>query len=151
MPDSTEQILHPDKYAANEAPIPMGMPEDLARQLGTGWSVPLEDTFGELEIEDWLRDAGVPSATAAAAAAGWGGDRLAVAEGPSGAWGVVIETTWDTAADASEFSDAANVAIGDLANPARISASSGKEVTVLVASDQNALLALDVIFGATGV
>ena len=151
MPESTEQILHPDKYAANEAPIPVALPEDLAEQLGSGWSVPLEDTFGELQVEYWLREAGVAPATASTAAAGWSGDRLAVAKGPSGAWGVVIDTAWDTAADASEFSDAAHLAIGGLANPARISSPAGKHVTVLVASDQDALLALDVIFGATGV
>jgi hypothetical protein len=74
-----------------------------------------------------------------------------VTKGPSGAWGVVIDTTWDTAADAVEFSDAANIAIGGVASPARISAPAGKHVTILVASDQDALLALDVIFGATGV
>jgi len=151
MPTSTEQILHPDKYAANEAPITVELPADLAGQLGSGWSVPLEDTFGELQIEYWLREAGVAPATATAAATGWGGDRLAVAKGPSGAWGVVIDTTWDTAADASEFSDAANVAVGGLPYPARISSPAGRNVTVLVASDQDALLALDVIFGATGV
>jgi hypothetical protein len=151
MPTSTEQILHPQKYAANEAPIPVALPEDLAGRLGSGWSVPLEDTFGELQIGFWLRESGVKPATATAAAAGWGGDRLAVASGPSGAWGVVIDTAWDTAADASEFADAANTAISGLANPARISSPAGTHVTVLVASSQDALLALDMIFGATGV
>ena len=151
MPVSTEQILHPDKYAANEAPIPVTVPEDLATQLGSGWSVPLEDTFGELEIQDWLRESGVKQAAANAAAAGWGGDRLAVARGPSGAWGVVIDTVWDSATDASEFADAATTAIGGLSHPSRISAPAGKHVTVLIASSGDALLALDVIFGATGV
>ncbi len=151
MPTSTEQILHPQKYAANEAPIPVALPEDLAGRLGSGWSVPLEDTFGELQIGFWLRESGVKPATATAAAAGWGGDRLGVASGPSGAWGVVIDTAWDTAADASEFADAANTAISGLANPARISSPAGTHVTVLVASSQDALLALDMIFGATGV
>ncbi len=151
MPQSTEQILHADAYAANEPAADVALPDDLAVQLGAGWSVPLEDTFGELQIGDWLRESGVATATATTAAAGWGGDRLAVVDGPSGAWGVVIETTWDTAADASEFADAAHTAIGGLANPARISSPAGKGVTVLVASSEAALLALDVIFGATGV
>ena len=151
MPVSTEQILHPQKYATNEAPIQVELPEDLAAQLGNGWSVLLEDTFGELQIDDWLRESGVKPATATAAAAGWGGDRLAVAEGPNAAWGVVIDTVWDTGADASEFADAATTAIAGLANPARISSPPGRHVTVLVASSEDALLALDVIFGATGV
>jgi hypothetical protein len=150
MPLSTEQVLHPQKYAANEAPVQVTLPVDLADQLGSGWSVPLEDTFGELQIRDWLRESGVEEATATAAASGWGGDRLAVAKGPSGAWGVVLDTVWDTAADASEFTDVANTAIGGLASPAQISPA-GTHVTVLVASSQDALLALDVIFGTTGV
>jgi hypothetical protein len=151
MPVSTEQVLHPEKYTANEAPVAVDLPEDLATQLGDGWSVPLEDTFGELQIQEWLRESGVAQATAATAAAGWGGDRLAVAKGPSGAWGVVIDTVWDTASDASEFADAATTAIAGLSDPARISAPAGRHVAVLVASSEDALLALDVVFGATGV
>jgi hypothetical protein len=151
MPVSSEQVLHPAKYAAKEAPIKVALPDDLASQLGTGWSVSLEDTFGELQLGVWLREAGVTPASATAAAAGWGGDRLAVVEGPLGAWGVVIDTTWDTTADASEFADAARAAVNGLANPARISFPAGRNVSVVIASDKAALLALDVIFGATGV
>ena len=87
MPDSTEQILHPDK--ATEAPVAVTLPADLAASLGSGWTVPLQDTFGELQLGIWLREGGVPSAEATDAAAGWGGDRLAVIEGPDGAWAVV--------------------------------------------------------------
>jgi hypothetical protein len=151
MPASTEQILHPETYAANEAPVKVALPDDLAAQLGSGWSVPLEDTFGELQLGAWLSEAGVAPATAKAAAAGWGGDRLAVVEGPSGAWGVVVETTWDTNSDAAEFADAAGVAVDGLEDPARISAPAGKSVTIMIGSDRASLLALDVIFGATGV
>ena len=151
MPASTEQILHREVYEANEAPIVVDLPDDLADQLGEGWSVPLEDTFGELQLGIWLREAGIDPDTAGTAAAGWGGDRLAVVEGPDDAWGVVLETTWDSAADATDFLDAAQPAVDGLANAARISAPGGEGVTILVASDDETLLALDVIFGATGV
>ena len=100
MPESTEQILHPDKYTAGEAPIKVTLPDDLATRLGTGWSVPLQDTFGEYQLGIWLREGGVVGSEATAAAAGWGGDRLAVMEGPDGAWAVVLDTTWDTDNDA---------------------------------------------------
>jgi hypothetical protein len=151
MPASTEQVLHPEKYAAREAPIQVALPDDLASLLGSGWSVPLEDTFGELQLGLWLREAGVAPATATAAAAGWGGDRLAVVEGPAGAWGVVIETTWDTPADASGFADAAGAALDGLPNPTRLATPGGSQVTILIASDRASLLALDLIFGGTGV
>jgi hypothetical protein len=107
--------------------------------------------MGELQLGIWLRDSEVTPETATRATAGWGGDRLAVVEGPSGAWGVVIETTWDSTVDATEFLDAAQAAVRGLSNPARISAPAGKGVTILVASDEPTLLALDLIFGATGV
>lgn len=151
MPESTEQILHPEAYEANEHPIVVDLPDDLAAQLGDGWSVALEDTLGELQLGIWLREAGVDGATGSAATSGWGGDRLAVVNGPNGAWGVVIETAWDTSTDATEFVDAAQAAVDGLSNPARISAPAGGRVTILIASDDEALLALDVIFGATGV
>ena len=50
MPVSTEQILHPEAYAANEEPIDVDLPDDLGDQLGDGWSVSIEDTFGELQL-----------------------------------------------------------------------------------------------------
>ena len=151
MPESTEQILHPEAYEANEQPIEVDLPHDLATQLGDGWSVALEDTFGELQLGIWLRESGVDQPTKSTATTGWGGDRLAVVEGPNGAWGVVIETVWDSSTDSSEFVDAAQVAVDGLSNPGRISAPAGEAVTILIASDDDALLALDLIFGATGV
>jgi hypothetical protein len=151
MPESTEQILHPEAYEAREHPDTVDLPDDLADQLGPGWSMPLEDTFGEFQLGIWLREAGVASAMAETAVAGWGGDRLAIVEGPNGAWGLVFETTWDSAKDATEFLDAAQSAVDDLSNPARISAPGGQGVTILVASDDETLLALDVLFGDTGV
>jgi hypothetical protein len=151
MPASTEQILHREAYEANEAPVIVDLPDDLADQLGAGWTVPLEDTFGEFQLGIWLREAGVDADLAVEAATGWGGDRLAVVEGPGNAWGVVLETTWDSADDATAFLDAAQPAVDGLANAARISAPAGDGVTILIASDDETLLALDVIFGATGV
>jgi hypothetical protein len=107
-PDSTEQILHPDKLAAGEQPVAVTFPADLATRLGPGWSVALEDTFGEALLTVVLRDGGgVDEAASGEAAAGWGGDRIALIEGPDGAIGVVLDTAWDTAGDASAFASAA--------------------------------------------
>jgi hypothetical protein len=151
MPESTEQILHPDAYRGNEHPVEVDLPDDLDAQLGTGWTAPLEDTLGEFQLGIWLREHGVDTTAAEAATSGWGGDRVAVVEGPDDAWGVVLETTWDSARDTTEFVDAAQAAVDDLDDPARVSAPVGQTVTVLVASDEATLLALDVLFGATGV
>jgi hypothetical protein len=151
MPESTEQILHPEAYASNEHPDEVELPDDLAEQLGDGWSVALEDTFGELQLGIWLREAGIDPATESEATTGWGGDRLAVVEGPDGAWGVVVVTTWDSSDDANEFLDVAEVATQGLENPAEVLAPGGPEITILIGSDQATLQVLDGMFGATGV
>lgn len=104
-PDSTEQILHPEKYAAGEGPVAVTAPDDLGR-LGAGWTETLADTLGELTISVWLEPA-AGTKDAAAAAAGWGGDRVAMYEGPDGAWLIVWSTAWDTSADGAEFAAAA--------------------------------------------
>ena len=38
-PDSTEQVLHPDKLNPREAPIEVTFDADLAAKLGAGWCV----------------------------------------------------------------------------------------------------------------
>lgn len=106
-PASTEQILHADKLAAGEKPVTVAFPADLASRLGVGWTMPLQDTMGEFQLGILLRDAGgATSDVSSAAAAGWGGDRVALLEGPGGANGVVLDTVWDTNAEAAEFSAA---------------------------------------------
>ncbi len=138
MPESTEQIIHPEKYTAAEAPIAVTLPADLATRLGAGWSVPLEDTFGEFQTRAWLSESGVPTATATDAAAGWGGDRLAVIEGPNGAWAVVMKTVWDTAADATEFEAAATTAMGQVLGVGQVLPGAGGTTRwVLIASDSD--------------
>jgi len=105
-PRSTEQIMHPDKWTAREAPVAVALPDDLAMRMGKGWTVALEDTWGEQQLQIWL--GGVKQA---AAAAGWGGDRIALLQGPSGAWAIAWHTVWDTDADAAEFETAADAAL----------------------------------------
>lgn len=150
LPVSTEQVMHADKYQANEAPVAVDLPDDLAAQMGAGWKVAFEDTWGEYQAGVWLREAGIAAAEATAAATGWGGDRLAVVNGPDGAWAVVIETTWDDAGEATAFAEAAQVAVNGLANPASLIATGDKDVTITIASDDAGLLGLDKIFGDTG-
>lgn len=150
LPRSTEQVMHPEKYEAGEAPIAVTLPPDLATRMGKGWSVAFEDTWGEFQTGVWLRESGVAAAVANEAAAGWGGDRLAVLSGPDGAWAVVLDTAWDSDADAIAFLDGAQVAVNGLANAADIAADGDRGVTIMIASDEAGLLGLDKIFGATG-
>jgi hypothetical protein len=151
MPVSTEQILHPEKYRAGEAPTSVDLPDDLAARLGDGWTVPLEDSFGEFQTGIWLREGGVPAAAALTAAAGWGGDRLAVLDGPGDAWGVVLATDWDTAAEAEEFEDAATTAIDDAGGKAQVLPGAGGTARwVVIASDDPTLERLAGVLGLAG-
>jgi hypothetical protein len=151
MPTSTEQILHPEKYTAGEAPIAVTIPADLATRLGTGWSVPLKDTFGELQIGIWLRAAGVADADATTAAAGWGGDRLAVMHGPDGTWAVAMHTVWDTTADAAQFEMAGTTALAKAGGTARVLPGAGGTTRwVLVASDTATFAHVANVLGLAG-
>jgi hypothetical protein len=151
MPTSTEQIIHPEKYAANEAPVKVALPADLAKKLGKGWTIAAQDTFGELQTGIWLKEGGVPATTADAAAAGWGGDRLAVLDGPNDSWAIVMDTAWDTDKDATEFEAAATTALGKAAGAGRVlPGAGGKTRWVVVASDATVLGAVANALGLAG-
>ena len=110
-PDSTEQILHPEKYAAREAALEVEIPANLPSRIGPGWTMTLIDTLGEFQIGAWLAARGAPRAEALSAAAGWGGDRVAVLTGPEGRWLVALVTRWDNDAEAAEFAAAAEAVL----------------------------------------
>ena len=119
LPASSEQVLHPAKYLAHEAPMTVA-PMDLAGALGGGWTGATDSTMGEAWISTWLEGIGVKADVAAAAAAGWGGDRLTVATGPDGAWALAWRIAWDAPAEATEFEAAYAGVESTLAFPTRL-------------------------------
>jgi len=151
-PDSSEQIIHPEKYASGEAPVAVTLPKGLAASLGTGWKIALEDSFGEFQLGVWLRgNRAINAATANDAAAGWGGDRIALVEGPNGAWGVVLRTAWDSDSDAAAFEAAATALVDELASPAALlPGAGGVERWVVVGSDEATLNAIAGALGLAG-
>lgn len=138
LPRSTEQVLHPDKFRAGEEPIAVKLPATLAAEMGDGWTEAIQDTFGEFQLGVWLRESGITASDASAAAAGWGGDRLAVLDGPGEAWAVVMRTSWDTEEEATAFRQAAGDAVADAPNAATVIAD-GRDITVVFASAQDIL------------
>ncbi len=103
LPTTTEQLLHPDKLAAREPAIEVAVPS--IAPLGPGFRLAMEDVLGEqglrITFEEWTnREA------AAVAAAGWGGDRYAVAvrdlEGGGREIALALRFTMDSARDAQE-------------------------------------------------
>ncbi len=101
-PNSTEQILHAEKFASREKPVEVSLP-DLAGSLGEGWRVINSNVLGELDIRlilEQLTDA----TRAARGSAGWGGDRWMLLE-KDGKQALVIKSVWDSENDARDFFD----------------------------------------------
>jgi hypothetical protein len=154
-PASTEQILHPEKYERFEAPTIVDLPDDLAARMGAGWSVGLEDTLGEFQLKVWLANAADGAATnqadATTAAAGWGGDRVAVLDGPGGATAVVIDSEWDGPADAAEFATQVELVVSSLAGAGEVVApAGGTSVRVILAPTEEVVTRLSIVLGLSG-
>jgi hypothetical protein len=143
-PATTEQVLHPEKYDAREPAVVVPLPTGLATKMGAGWSVATEDTFGEHQIGIWL-------AAAPDAAAGWGGDRLTLLQGPRNAWALAWRTAWDTAADAADFETAAAKAVAKAGGPGQVLPGEGGTTRwVVIGSDAAALGKIAGILGLAG-
>ena len=120
LPQSTEQVLHAEKYLAHEAPVKVALP-DVTNPLNGGrqrsassygltapvsWKKLASDVNGEwgfyLILDQFLKSPGESHR----AAAGWAGDRTAVYESSKGEVLYISLSTWDTENDAREFFDA---------------------------------------------
>lgn len=104
-PASMEQVLHPEKWFAREAPVAIAWPAFADDPLWANWEVLGQDVLGEFQLGLVFRENGFAS-EAAKAAAGWGGDRYAVLRNrQSGRVLLLMYTSWDTDEDAREFAE----------------------------------------------
>jgi hypothetical protein len=95
MPASTEQILHPDRYAAGDRPISLsfvGPAPDTVRY---------ENDLGEFETRLLLQQLLDSEPESAALATGWGGDRYEVLGNAANV--IVWYSVWDTPLAADRF------------------------------------------------
>jgi hypothetical protein len=99
-PDTTEQVLHPARYVAGEAAIPVRapMPPEGYAAIATGRMGELQTRGLLLPCLGWDR--------AVRAAEGWGGDAFTVVRSEQGGRAALWSTAWDTEADAAEFEQA---------------------------------------------
>jgi len=131
LPQSTEQILHPEKYFAHERPVKVSLPDiaqvlsaaaseirgqrsEFSRRSRSSLQLPVSSLWKRLDSDvegEWgfylLLDQFLKSPSESRrAAAGWGGDRYEVYEGPKGEVMFVSLSAWDTENDAREFFEA---------------------------------------------
>lgn len=105
LPDSTEQIMHPEKYMA-ERDEPTEVKPDTPKQLpGNGWKSIYKNVLGEFTTQLVLKEF-LDQAEAEKAAAGWDGDCVELLKNDAGQEAVVMRFVFDTDQDALEFKDA---------------------------------------------
>ncbi len=105
LPRSTEQILHPEKYVADERPAtidPRSVHDFLvAKGYVRIWSSVLGELGASIVVETHIKD------DTSKVGPGWGGDLLLYYEIGERKPLVIWATSWDTEADAIEFQAAA--------------------------------------------
>lgn len=107
LPQSTEQILHPDQYPA-DSPVAVELP-DLSGLLGTVWRSLDDNTLGEWYLYLVLaygRDSStrLPDSLARQAAAGWEGDHYRVYWNDAGQQALLFQRNlWELSSDIDEI------------------------------------------------
>jgi hypothetical protein len=99
-PQSTEQILHPEKYLSRDEPELITL-APLTATLGTGWRLVEAETLGEFQTNLYLVQQ-VDQEMADLASQGWDGDRYAVYTNDTALF-LAFATAWDSPADREEF------------------------------------------------
>ncbi|MFZ0547199.1 MAG: hypothetical protein WAM60_17260 [Candidatus Promineifilaceae bacterium] len=102
VPQSTEQIIHPDRYFSGDAPVEVSLPL-LDRTLGAGWQQVEEAVLGEFYLREYLGQR-LRFDEVETAATGWGGDRFTVYwNEESDEIVLVLRNVWDTLVDSNQF------------------------------------------------
>ncbi len=108
-PQSTEQILHPERYRLRDAPqtIDLSM---VSRALGPDWTEYDRGVWGELNTRIYL-EMHVNAIEAAEAGAGWDGDQYRYLKNTQGRKLFVLHSVWDDPKDGGEFLNACSILI----------------------------------------
>jgi len=102
-PESSEQILHPEKYMQTPRDRPQTVTFTFKPE--PEWKKIHQNVVGELGIRALLEESLSPE-KAQRASAGWGGDAYVLYSAGNDRWVLVWQTVWDTERDAREFFDA---------------------------------------------
>jgi hypothetical protein len=105
LPQSTEQIIHPDRYFAGDVPQIVAL-QPLTDTLGSGWTLLEESVLGEFMLREYLIQR-LDQNQVDQAATGWGGDRYAVYwHDEDDSLLMVLRSVWDSVTESGEFAAA---------------------------------------------
>jgi hypothetical protein len=104
LPQSTEQILHFDRYAAGDRPVALRFTDSTD---GGGLA---EDVVGELELQMLMAELAKAPSLGRPAPIGWGGDRYRLMSTPDGA-ALVWYLVWDDPESAAAFRKSTGAAL----------------------------------------
>jgi hypothetical protein len=96
FPQTTEQLLHVDKFLERERALPVRLPSRAGDSR-----LSAAETFGELDVRSLLDALRVGNA--GEVARGWGGGRIALYVSPGGETAAAIALRWDTPEDTAEW------------------------------------------------
>lgn len=96
FPETTEQLLHIDKFLEREPALPVRLPSRIGELR-----LSATETFGELDLRNLLDALRVPNAPALAA--GWGGGRIGLYQSAQGHAVAALVFRWDSLEDAVEW------------------------------------------------
>lgn len=105
-PQSTEQILHPEKWSAHEGPSQIAFSRLEKVSALKDWEPLDSDVIGEFRWRVIFKEQGL-GAEAETATGGWDGDRYVIFKRKdSDATLMLLSTSWDSAGQAEEFATA---------------------------------------------
>lgn len=95
LPESTEQILHTDRYVERDRPVEL--------EVDPAGGALYDDNLGEFETRILLTELLGSEVTAAAGALGWEGDRYALYKAGSSEYALVWWSAWESERAAARF------------------------------------------------
>jgi hypothetical protein len=142
-PQSTEQILHPERYPWDDV-VALRFP-GLSSLSEHGWEITYQDVLGEWTLRKML-EVFLPENEASVAAEGWGGDLIILLDNPElEAQAMLQLIQWDSMRDAHEFTaayqDYGVIRYGEAARVSTTSAEwTSSEINVLFERQSNQTL-----------
>ncbi len=103
-PITTEQVIHPRKYFAQETAPEIELP-DIETVLGQEWSILHQEVLGEFFLKAYLEIV-TNKSIAATSSSGWEGDKYQLLSGPNGNTLLISLLRWESPEDTHEFHDA---------------------------------------------